>query len=98
MLASVRNFFVFYVANPFSGIRARSMRRCFVRVEHNWIVGVDSLIATSFRALWILRDSKMKRPGPTLHVHAHETGSALDVQLVLHKQLAGVCLSCYSEI
>ena len=74
------------------------MRRCFVRVEHNWIVGVDSLVATSFHALWILRDSGMKQPGPTLHVLAHETGSALNVQLVLHKKLAGVCLSRYSEI
>ena len=35
-----RKFFVFYVANPISGIRARSMRRCFVRVEHNMIVGI----------------------------------------------------------
>jgi hypothetical protein len=25
-------FFVFYVVNPISGTRARSMRRCFVRV------------------------------------------------------------------
>ena len=74
------------------------MRRCFVRVEHNFVVGVDSLVATTFRALWILRDSGMKRPGPTLHVLANETGSALDVQLVLHKQLAGVSLSRYSEI
>ena len=72
------------------------MRRCFVRVEHNLIVGVDSFVSTSFRALWILRDSEMKRPGPTLHVLAHETGSTLDVQLVLHKQLEGVCLSRYS--
>ena len=62
------------------------------------VVGVDSLVATSFCALWILRDSKMKRPGPTLHVLTHDTGSALDMQLVLHKQLAGVCLSYYSEI
>ena len=91
-------FFVFYAANPISGIRARSMRRCFVRVEHNSVVGVDSLVATSFRALWILRDGLMKRPGPTLRVRLRETGSALDMQLVLHKQLAGVCLSCYSEI
>ena len=55
------------------------MRRCFVRVEHNYVVGVDFLVAISFRALWILRDSGMKQPGPTLLVHAQETGSVLDM-------------------
>ena len=39
----------------------------------------------------------MKRPGQTLHVLAHETCSTLDMQLVLHKWLAGVCLSYYSQ-
>ena len=39
----------------------------------------------------------MKRPGPTLHVIVHETGSTTDMQLVLHKWLAGVCLSYYSQ-
>ena len=38
----------------------------------------------------------MKRPGPTLLVRLRETGSVTDMQLVLHKQLAGVCLSYYS--
>ena len=74
-----RNFFVFYATNPISGIRARSMRRCFVRVEHNVVVGVDLLVATHPRVLWILRDSGMKRPGPTLLVRVRETGSALDM-------------------
>ena len=58
-------------------------------------MGVDLLVATSF-SLWILRDSGMKWPGPTLLVRLRETGSALDMQLALHKQLAGVCLSHYS--
>ena len=39
----------------------------------------------------------MKRSGPTLHVIVHETGSTTDMQLVLHKWLAGVCLSYYSQ-
>ena len=41
--------------------------------------------------------SGMKRPGPTLHVIVHETGSTTDMQLVLHKWLAGVYLSYYSQ-
>ena len=40
----------------------------------------------------------MKRPGPTLHVIVHETGSTTDMQLVLHKWLAGVCLSYYQYL
>ena len=39
----------------------------------------------------------MKRPEQTLLVLAHETCSTLDMQLVLHKWLAGVCLSYYSQ-
>jgi hypothetical protein len=68
------------------------MRRCFVRVEHNLVVGVDVHIATSFVHYRILRDSGMKRLGPTLLVFAQETGSAINMQLVLHKA-AGGCLS-----
>ena len=39
----------------------------------------------------------MQWPGPTLHVRVHETGSALDMQLVLHMQLAGVSRYSYSK-
>ena len=72
------------------------MRRCFVRVEHNVFVGVDALVATSFCTRYFGGIVGMKRPGPTLRVRLRETGSALDMQLVLHKQLAGVCPSLYS--
>jgi hypothetical protein len=35
---------IYYAAKPFSGIRARSMRRCVSRVERNMLVaGVDVL-------------------------------------------------------
>ena len=88
---------MFSMLRTVSGIRARSMSRCYVRVKHNLVVGVDFLVATSFQALLILRYSGMKRPRPTLLVHAQETGSALDMQLVLHKQLVGVSRSRYSE-
>ena len=40
----------------------------------------------------------LKRPGPTLLVHVRESGSTLDVQLVLNMWLVGVCFSCYSEM
>ena len=39
----------------------------------------------------------LKQPGPTLLVRVRETGSTIDMQLVLHKWLAGVCFSCSSE-
>ena len=56
----------------------------------------DHVIASSmyFGYWW---HSGMKRPGPTLHVIVHETGSTTDMQLVLHKWLTGVCLSYYSQ-
>jgi hypothetical protein len=42
-------FFVFYAAKPFSGIRARSMRRCFTRVKcYNVVVGVNVFGASFF--------------------------------------------------
>jgi len=73
------------------------MRRCYVRVEHNFVVGVDVLVATLPHALvgfcGIVRCS-----GPDqLYSLRIETGSALDMQLVLHMQLAGVSRSHYSE-
>ena len=55
------------------------MRRCFVRVEHNVFVGVDALVVTSFCTRYFGGIVGMKRPGPTLLVHAQETGSALDM-------------------
>ena len=39
----------------------------------------------------------MQRPGPTLRVVLREAGSAPDMQLVLHKQLAGVSRSHFSK-
>ena len=38
----------------------------------------------------------LKRPGLTLHVRAHETCSTIDMQLALHKWLAGVSFFHYS--
>jgi len=39
---------------------------------------------------------ELKRPGLILHVRAHETCSTIDMQLALHKWLAGVCFFHYS--
>ena len=72
------------------------MRTCFVRVEHNIFVGVDALVATSFCTWYSGGIVGMKRPGPTLRVRLRDTGSALDMQLVLHKQLADAYPSLYS--
>ena len=52
------------------------MRSYYARVEHKVVVGVDVvnfLVATSL--ILLQRYCGMKRPGTTLHVHAHETGS-----------------------
>ena len=63
------------------------------------VVGVDILCCYLLPCtLYIDGMVGLKRPGPTLLVHACETGSTIDVQLVLHKWLAGVCFSCYSEM
>ena len=40
----------------------------------------------------------MKRPGLTLRVRLHETGSALDIWLVPYMRLAGDCLSYFSDM
>jgi len=48
----------------------------FVRVEHNFVVGVDFVILLAATSLILLqRYCGMKRPGPTLHVRLRETGS-----------------------
>jgi hypothetical protein len=54
-----RNFFVFYAAKPFSGIRARSMRRYFTRVKRNNVVaGVDVFVANFLFVYFLMsRDS-----------------------------------------
>ena len=63
------------------------------------VVGVD-ILCCYLLACTLYLDGMvgLKRPGPTLLVHARETGSTIDMQLVLHKWLAGVCFSCYSEM
>ena len=74
------------------------MRRCFARVVHICLyVGDDDHVIASFMYFGYWWHSGMKRPGPTLHVIAHETGSTTNMQLVLHKCLAGVCISYYSQ-
>ena len=60
-------------------------------------MGADGHVITSSLYVGYWWYSGMKRPGQTLHVLAHETCSTLDMQLVLHKWLAGVCLSYYSQ-
>ena len=48
----------------------------FARVEHKFVVGVDVVNFLATTSLILLqRYYGMKRPGPTLHVHVHETGS-----------------------
>jgi hypothetical protein len=68
------------------------MRRCYTRVEHKLVVGVDVQIAYLPHYFWIWRYCGMKRPKATLLVLAQQTGSTTDMQLVLHK-VAGGCLS-----
>ena len=74
ILVMRRNFLFSAISN--SGIRARSMRSFYARVEHNFVVGVDfvNLLATTSLILF-RRHRGMKRPGPTLDVHLRETGS-----------------------
>ena len=62
-----------YATIPNSGIRARFMRSYYARVEHKEVVGGDG--HTDQLLILIRRYCGMKRPGPTLHVHAHETDS-----------------------
>ena len=52
------------------------MRSFYARVEHKAVVGVDivNLLAVTSLIL-IQRHRGMKRPGPTLHILLHETGS-----------------------
>ena len=73
-----------------------SMRRCFVRVEHFSVVGVDLLVATPPTCTdWFCGIVRCSGPDQLYSLRI-ETGSALDMQLVLHKQLAGVSRSHYS--
>jgi hypothetical protein len=82
----------FYAAKTFSGIRVRSMRRCFTRVKCNIvIVGVDVLLQTYFLCTsWCHSIVGLKWPRLTLHDCIHETGSALDVWLAPHMWVVGV--------
>ena len=68
--------FLFATTFPNSGIRARSMRSYYARVEHKVVVGVDivNLLAVT-NLILIRRHCGMKRPGPALHVRLRETGS-----------------------
>lgn len=60
-------------------------------------MGVDDHVVAYLLAFVSWWHSGMKRPGLTLRVLAHETCSTLDMQLALHKWLAGVCLFHYSH-
>ena len=51
------------------------------------------LLLPSSVYLFISRHCGMKRPGPTLRVLLHETGSTPDIWLVPYMWLAGVCIS-----
>src|SRR3954464_13603757 len=55
------------------------------------------LLSIASCVLCILRDVGMKRHGLTLHDIVHETCSALDMQLALHKWLCG-CLSLLASV
>ena len=72
----MRRIFLISATISNSGIRARSMRSFYARVEHKAVVGVDIvnlLVVTSL--ILIRRHRGMKRPGPTLHVRLRETCS-----------------------
>ena len=52
------------------------MRSFYARVEHKVVVGVDFVNLLAVTSLILIRRHRgMKRPGPTLHDHVHETGS-----------------------
>ena len=93
-----RKFFVFYAPT----LQWYQSLDLFVEVgaiKTQGVVGVDVLVATSSRLFCILLDSlDCRRPGPTLLVIARETGSMTNMQLVLHKWLAGVSFSIYGEM
>ena len=68
--------FLFSATFPNSGIRARCMRSYYARVEHKLVVGVDVVNFLATTSLILLQwYCGMKRPGPTLHLRFHETGS-----------------------
>ena len=73
------------------------MRRCFVRVEHGFLWAFDILVATLPCALVVFFGIVRCSGTDQLYSLRIETGSALDMQLVLHMQLAGVSRSSYSE-
>ena len=56
---------------------------CMSRTQR--VVGGDSRTAYHQRIILIRRYCGMKRPGPTLHVHVHETGSIDRHVTLLHK-------------
>ena len=72
------------------------MRRCYARVEHKLVVGIDVQIAYLLCYFWIWWYCGMKQPGPNLLVLAQETGSTTDMQLVLHKVVGGLKEQVYS--
>ena len=69
-----------------------------VRSEHMELWALMFLLLPSrvyFVSYWMVG---LKRSRPTLLVHAQETGSTNDMQLILHMWLAGVCFSSYGEM
>ena len=90
---------IYYAAKPFSGIRARSMRRCVSRVERNMLVaGVDVFCCKPLVVYFLWRGIvRSKRSRPTLRDRVRETGSALDVWLVPYMRLVDASFSHYSS-
>ena len=62
MFASIEFFLIYCAAKPFSGIRARSMRRCVSRVERNMVVaGVDVFCCKPLVCVLLMtRDSEIE--------------------------------------
>ena len=56
-------------------------------------MGGDRHTACHQCLILIRRYCWMQRPGPTLHDHVHESGSPIDMQLVLHKGVWRVFVS-----
>ena len=77
-----RNFFVLYATNPFSGIRAGSMRRCVARVEHIWVCGRLDLHCCYFLVQFLFSRYSRMQSGPDRLYALCETGLATHV--VLH--------------
>ena len=76
---------LFSSSNPVSGIRADLCVVLLVRLKHIVDLGIDFVIVNLSRAFAnVVGIELMKRPGPTLRVCLHETGSATHMACTIY--------------